>query len=171
MRAVPVPVRAAVLFCFLPLLFLLLLRPYRASRIFSSRSWVVRASTFGELVPEYGENEVLPKAVRDTLAQPDDPFAAREIQRVLPDRPADARVKEQIVCRGQEARGWVYVRPEGPERLDRAKGRNFLDTLFVIGDSRPRTSLLAEPEDPNTYVGGGARQGSRYGWYSKKPCP
>ena len=43
-----------------------------------------------ELVPNHGEDEVFPEAVRDAFAETDDPFAAREVQRVLPDRPANA---------------------------------------------------------------------------------
>ena len=103
----------------------------------------------GELVTNEGEHELLPNAIRDALAEAEDPLAAGEVERIFPHRAADALVEEEVVRRGQEGRGRMEVRPEGPEGLDRGKGGYFLDALFVVGDLIPWRALLAEPEDPS----------------------
>ncbi len=68
-----------------------------------------------KLVPDDTEDEVFPKAVRDAFAEADDPLAARQVQWILPNGPAHARVKEEVVGGGEKG-GWrMDVRPEGPE--------------------------------------------------------
>lgn len=108
----------------------------------------------GELVADEGEHEVLPDAIRDALAEAEDPLSAGEVERVLPHGAADALVEEEVVRCGQEGRGRVQVRPEGPEGLDRGKGGYLLDALLVVGDLVPWRTLLAEPEDPSACGGG-----------------
>jgi hypothetical protein len=58
-------------------------------------------------------------------------------------------VEEKVVRRRQQGRGRMKVCPEGPEGLDRGKGGDLLDALFVVGDFISRRALLAEPEDPS----------------------
>ena len=102
-----------------------------------------------KLVADEREDEVLPDAIRDALAEAEDPLAAREVERVLPDWTADALVEEEVVRRRQERRGRVEVCPEGPEGLDRGEGGDLLDAFFVVGDLISWRALLAEPEDPS----------------------
>ena len=109
----------------------------------------MRRCDAGELVTNEGEHKLLPNAIRDALAEAEDPLAAGEVERVFPHGAADALVEEEVVRRGQEGRGRMEVRPEGPEGLDRGKGGYFLDTLFVVCDLIPWRALLAEPEDPS----------------------
>lgn len=113
----------------------------------------VSSRALGELVANDSEDEVLPKAVRNALAETDYPLAAGEVKRVLPDGTADARVEEEIVSGGKEGGRRVEVCPEGPEGLDRAKRRDLLDALLVVCDFCAGTALLAEPEYPGMAEG------------------
>ena len=110
---------------------------------------LVRRRDASELVADESEDEVLPDAIRDALAEAEDPFPAGKVEGVLPDGAADALVEEEVVRRREEGRGRMEVRPEGPEGLDRGKGGDLLDALFVVGDLVSRRALLAEPEDPS----------------------
>ncbi len=109
----------------------------------------MRRSDTCELVPNKSEDEVLPNAICDALAEAQDPLSSWEVEGVLPHGAADALVEEEVVRRGEEGRGWMEVRPEGPERLDRGKGGYLLDALFVVRDLISWRALLAEPEDPS----------------------
>ena len=62
-------------------------------------------------------------------------------------------MEEEVVRRWEEGRGRMEVRPEGPERLDRGKGGDLFDALFVVRDLISRRALLAEPEDPSVGTG------------------
>ena len=118
---------------------------------------LVRRRDARELVADESEDEVLPDAIRDALAKAKNPLAAGEVEGVLPDGATDALVEEEVVGRREEGRGRVEVCPEGPERLDRGKGGNFLDALLVVGNFISRRALLAEPEDPSMCAGGSSR--------------
>jgi hypothetical protein len=109
----------------------------------------VRRRDARELVANKGENEVLPDAICDALAEAKDPLPAGEVQWILPYGTADALMEEEVVGCGQESRGRMEVRPEGPERLDRGKGGYLLDALFIVCDLISWRALLAEPEDPS----------------------
>ncbi len=124
----------------------------------------------GELVTNEGEDEVLPYAVRDAFAKAEDPLAAGEVEGVLPDGAADVLVEEEVVGRGQEGRGRVQVRPEGPEGLDGNKGRDLLDALLVVGDLVTRRALLAEPEDPSVRGAGWSSPGRTHGPVVRTCC-
>lgn len=103
----------------------------------------VSSRALGELVANDSEDEVLPKAVRNALAETDYPLAAGEVKRVLPDGTADARVEEEIVSGGKEGGRRVEVCPEGPEGLDlRTVGQ--MSGLGKGGDRGGRTELNAE---------------------------
>jgi hypothetical protein len=129
---------------------------------------LVRRRDASELVTDEGKDEVLPDAIRDALAEAEDPLAAGEIERVLPDRTTDPLVEEEVVRRWQEGRGWVEVRPEGPEGLDRCKGGNLLDTLFIVGNFISWRALLAKPEDPSVCVEQSSRRRIRISrWWSE----
>lgn len=121
----------------------------------------MRRSDAGELVANKGENDVLPDAIGDALAEAEDPLPAGEVERVLPHGAADALVEEEVVRRGEEGRGRMEVRPEGPEGLDRGKGGYLLDALLVVGDLIPWRALLAEPEDPSVCAGQSPRHRTR----------
>jgi len=103
----------------------------------------------GELVTDEGEDEVLPDAVCDALAEAQDPLSTGEVKRVLPYGATDVLMEEEVVCRGEESRGRMEVRPEGPEGLYRGKGGYLLDSLFVVRDFISWRALLAEPEHPS----------------------
>jgi len=105
----------------------------------------------GELVADEGQDEVLPDTIRDALAETEDPLSAGEVKRVLPHGAADALVEEEVVRRREKDRGRMEVRPKGPEGLDRSKGRDLLDALFVVSDLISRGALLAEPKDPSIF--------------------
>jgi hypothetical protein len=77
----------------------------------------VRWCDAGELVANESEDEVLPDAVCDALAKAQDPLSTGEVKWVLPYWTTDALMEEEVVCRGEESRGWMEVRPEGPEGL------------------------------------------------------
>jgi len=113
----------------------------------------VRRRDTSELITDEGKNEFLPDAVRDALAEAEDPLPAREIEWVLPYGTTDALVEEEIVRRREEGRGRMEVRPEGPEGLDRGKGGDLFDALFVVRDLISWRALLAEPEDPSVGTG------------------
>ena len=121
----------------------------------------MRRSDAGELVANKGENDVFPDAIGDALAEAEDPLPAGEVERVLPHGAADALMEEEVVRRGEEGRGWMEVRPEGPEGLDRGKGGYLLDALLVVGDLIPWRALLAEPEDPSVCAGQSPRHRTR----------
>ena len=80
----------------------------------------------GELVTNQSEDEVLPDVVCNALAEAQNPLSTREVKRVLPYWAADALMKEEVVCRREESRWRMEVRPEGPEGLYRGKGGNLL---------------------------------------------
>jgi hypothetical protein len=103
----------------------------------------------GELVANESKNEVLPYAICDALAEAQDPLSTGEVKRVLPYGATDALMEEEVVCCGEESRGWMEVCPEGPEGLYRGKGRYLLDALFVVRDFISWRALLAEPEHPS----------------------
>jgi hypothetical protein len=103
----------------------------------------------GELVTNESEDEVLPDAICDALAEAQDPLSTGQVKRVLPYRATDALMEEEVVCRGEESRGRMEVRPEGPEGLYRGKGGYLLDALFVVRDFISWRALLAEPEHPS----------------------
>ena len=107
----------------------------------------------GELVANESEDEVLPDSICDALAETQDPLSTREVKRVLPHGATDALVEEEVVGRGEESRGWMEVRPEGPEGLYRGKGGYLLDALFVVRDFVSWGALLAEPEYPSVCRG------------------
>lgn len=64
------------------------------------------------MVADNGKNEVFPYAVGNALTQANYPLAASDVERVLPYRPTDARVEEEVVGGGKEAGGWVQMRPK-----------------------------------------------------------
>jgi hypothetical protein len=109
----------------------------------------VRRCNAGELVANESEDEVLPDAICDALAEAQDPLSTGEVKRVLPYGATDALMEEEVVCRGEESRGRMEVRPEGPEGLYRGKGGYLLDALFVVRDFISWRALLAEPEHPS----------------------
>ena len=82
----------------------------------------MRRGDAGELVANEGEHKVFPDAIRDTFTEAEDPLATGEVEWIFPHGAADALVEEEVVRRGQEGRGRMEVRPEGPERLDGGKG-------------------------------------------------
>lgn len=71
-----------------------------------------------ELVADNGKDQVFPDTVCDTFLQTNDPFSAREIQRVFPDWPAHGRVEQQIIGGRLELRRWMEMSPQGPVGLD-----------------------------------------------------
>lgn len=75
-------------------------------------------------------------------------------------------MEEEVVSRWEEGRRRVEVCPKGPEGLDRSKGGDLLDSLFVVGDFVARRALLAEPENPSVRGErrGGRMRGSVVGW-------
>ena len=103
----------------------------------------------GKLVTNQSEDEVLPDAVCDALAEAQNPLSTGEVKRVLPYWAVDTLMKEEVVCRREESRWRMEVRPEGPEGLYRGKGGNLLDALFVVRDFISWRALLAEPEHPS----------------------
>ena len=102
----------------------------------------------GELVANESEDEVLPDAICDALAEAQDPLSTWEVKRVLPYGAADALMEEEVVCRGEESRWRMEVRPERPEGLYRGKSGYLLDALFVVRDFISWRALLAEPKHP-----------------------
>ena len=60
------------------------LRPVPVCRVNSGR--IRRVDDTLELIPNDRKDEVLPQAVRDALAEADNPLAARQVQGVFPDR-------------------------------------------------------------------------------------
>ena len=115
----------------------------------------MRRHDAGKLVADESENEVLPDAVGDALAEAEDPLSAREVEGVFPYGTTDALVEEEVVRCREEGRGWMEVGPEGPEGLDGRKCRDLLDTLFIVRDLVSWRALLAEPEDPSVFRGSG----------------
>jgi hypothetical protein len=102
-----------------------------------------------KLVADEREDEVLPDAIRDTLAEAEDPLSTREVEWVLPYGATHVLVEEEVVRRREEGRGRMEVRPEGPEGFNRGERGDLLDALFIVGDFVPWRALLAEPEDPS----------------------
>lgn len=102
----------------------------------------------GELVANESEDDVLPDAICDALAESQDPLSTGEVKGVLPYWTTDTLMEEEVVCRGEESRWWMEVRPEGPEGLYRGKGGYLLDALFVVRNFISWRALLAEPEHP-----------------------
>jgi hypothetical protein len=125
----------------------------------------VRRRDACKLVANEGEDEVLPYAICDALAEAEDPLATGQVERVLPYRAADALVEEEVVSRGEECRGRVQVRPEGPEGLYGSKGGDLLDALLVVGDLVTWRALLAEPENPSVWGSRGGRWTAEGGTY------
>ena len=109
----------------------------------------MRRCDAGELVTNQSEDEVLPDVVCDALVEAQNPLSTGEVKRVLPYWAADALMKEEVVCRREESRWRMEVRPQGPEGLYRGKGGNLLDALFVVRDFISWRALLAEPEHPS----------------------
>jgi len=70
------------------------------------------------LVANYRDNKVFPDAISDAFFKTNDPFPARDIERIFPDRPSDTLVEQEIVCGRLEGRGRREVGPERPKRLD-----------------------------------------------------
>lgn len=124
----------------------------------------------GKLVADESENEVLPDAIGDALAEADDPLSAGEVEGVFPYGATDALVEEEVVRCREEGRGWMEVSPEGPEGLDGRKCRDLLDALFIVRDLVSWRALLAEPEDPSVFRGSGRESSRRRTrWFSMYP--
>ena len=70
-----------------------------------------------KLVANESEDEVFPYAICDALAEAQDPLSTGEVKRVLPYGATNALMEEEVVCRGEESRRRMEVRPEGPEGL------------------------------------------------------
>jgi len=130
----------------------------------------VRRRDASKLVTDESENEVLPDAIGDALSEAEDPLSAGEVEGVFPYGATDALVEEEVVRRREEGRGWMEVSPEGPEGLDGRKGRDLLDTFFIVRDLVSWRTLLAEPEDPSVFRGGaGQSSRRRTRWFSMYP--
>jgi hypothetical protein len=100
-----------------------------------------------KLVAYQSQDHLLPNSIGDTLFQSDDPFPSSFVDRVFPYRPLDSRMKEEVVSRRSERRGRIEMRKEGPERFNRRKGGNALDTRLVISCLASRRTVL-KPNDP-----------------------
>jgi hypothetical protein len=68
------------------------------------------------LVANEGKDEVLPDAICNALAEAQNPLSTGVYWTT------DALMEEEVVYRGEESRGWMEVRPEGPEGFYRGKG-------------------------------------------------
>jgi hypothetical protein len=110
---------------------------------------LVRRCDASELIANESEDEVLPDAIGDALAEAQDPLPTGKVKRVLPYGATDALMEEEVVCRGEESRGRMEVCPEGPEGLYRGKGGYLLDALFVVRNFISWRALLTEPEHPS----------------------
>jgi hypothetical protein len=54
--------------------------------------------TLIKLVPNDGEDDVLPDTVGYTFSKTNNPFSTRDVKRVFPNRSSDTGVKEKVVC-------------------------------------------------------------------------
>ena len=84
----------------------------------------------GELLPEEGQDDLLPVAGGQALAQPHDPLAALGVVGILPRR-LDALAEEVVVRGGRQVVGADQVVVNPPELLDGVDGGNGFDGRFV----------------------------------------
>ena len=101
----------------------------------------------GELVADDGEQQVLPVAVGDALAQAHDPLAAALVLVVLPYGP-HALLEEVVVRDQRQGAGPLEVGVDAEEVLDRAHGADGVQRLLVLDVPVGLTDGRAEPENP-----------------------